>query len=137
MISLIQHSQVLRRWYVHYQTMDGGASDIGGCAPGGSVQTPGDGGCAPGGPGGCAPLPQGSSLTVQPSLAYCEPRFDSAAKPLAIAVLTIDAVLLTAIRAVVERKKARTFGRKVSEFRLGPRGGQAVDVGGHASRCRM
>ena len=49
---------------------------------------------------------------VQKDLQWSEIRFDSAARPLAVMVLTFDAVVATAIRNVAERK-AGSDGREV------------------------
>ena len=49
-------------------------------------------------------------VRIQPSLAWCEMRFDSAAKPLTSAVLTIDAVIMTAIRNCNERMGQQSGG---------------------------
>ena len=101
MMSVIQHSHVLRKWYVEYQAA--------GAAP------------------GCE-----TTLTVQPSLAWCAPRFDSSAKPLGIAVLTIDAVLLTAIRNVTERKHSENYAvtLRFLEFVTGPMGTRRLCLAG-------
>ena len=72
MMSLIQHSHVLKAWYVEFQAVAAQHGE--------------------------------TDLTIQPSLSYCAVRFDSLAKPLAVAVLTIDAVILTAIKNVTTRK---------------------------------
>ena len=45
-----------------------------------------------------------SQVKVQKDLSWCEIRFDSSARPLAVMVLTFDAVVATAIRNVTERR---------------------------------
>ena len=53
-----------------------------------------------------------SEVKVQEDLAWCEMRFDSAARPLAVMVMTFDAVVATAIRNISERKSGSS-GREV------------------------
>ncbi len=53
-----------------------------------------------------------SEIKVQKDLAWCEIRFDSAARPLAIMVMTFDAIVATAMRNIDERKSGSS-GREV------------------------
>ncbi len=70
----MQHSHVLRKWYVDYQKEEMDTSD--------NTQL----------------------IPVQQSLSFAPHRYESLAKPFTICLLTLNAVILTAIRSHQERK---------------------------------
>ena len=59
-----------------------------------------------------------TGINIQPSLAYAAVRFDSLARPLAIAVLTIDAVILTIVKNVSTRKGSPSWQPSVDFLRF-------------------
>ena len=56
-------------------------------------------------------------VTLQKSLSICLPRFDSASKPFAVAILTYYAMNLTAIKAFNERRNDPA-GKRAKEYLL-------------------
>ena len=58
-----------------------------------------------------------SEVKVQKDLAWCEIRFDSSARPLAIMVMTFEAIVSTAIRNATERKSGSS-GREARANRV-------------------
>ncbi len=55
-----------------------------------------------------------AKVTLQKSLSFAPHRFDSCSKPFAVAVLTMPAVILTAVKAVNERRQ--THGKHAKAF---------------------
>ena len=80
-MKLITNSHVMKNWYVEFQH---------------EVQDSGW-------------LNSDEGISIQPSVDYCAVRFVSLAKPLAVAVLTIDAVILTAVKNAQTRKGSPSY----------------------------
>ena len=96
MLKLITNSYVMKAWYVDFQT-----------------ETLESGWLGP-----------DEAIDIRASLNYCAVRFDSLARPLATAVLTIDAVILTAVKNVNTRKGTPSYQPCLDflNFISGPRG---------------